>query len=219
MASRIEQIIDEIEDYIRQCKPQAFSSSKIVVNRETMDSLLAELRAKAPEEIRRYQRIISNKEAILADAQTKAEDMIANAQVQKDSLISEHQIMQQAYSQANEIIENANQQAQEILENASRKAQETIDEATNMGNAYRMSAAQYMDDMLRNLESCVSHAADAARVQSEAYIGTMQGFFEQIASNRAELGLPERPEQTDTEELPTEEELPNVDISSSGEMD
>ena len=37
MASRIEQIIDEIEDYIDGCKTQAFAPSKIIVNRETME--------------------------------------------------------------------------------------------------------------------------------------------------------------------------------------
>ena len=30
MASRIEQIIEEIEEYIDGCKPQTFSSSKII---------------------------------------------------------------------------------------------------------------------------------------------------------------------------------------------
>ena len=69
MASRIEQIIEEIEEYIDNCKPQTFSSSKIIVNREEMEELLNELRVKTPEEIKRYQKIISNKEAILADAQ------------------------------------------------------------------------------------------------------------------------------------------------------
>ena len=33
MASRIEQIIDEIEDYIDGCKTQAFAPSKIIVNK------------------------------------------------------------------------------------------------------------------------------------------------------------------------------------------
>ncbi len=62
MASRIEQIIEEIEEYIDGCKPQTFSSSKIIVNREEMEELLNELRIKTPEEIKRYQKIISNKE-------------------------------------------------------------------------------------------------------------------------------------------------------------
>ena len=56
MASRIEQIIDEIEDYIDGCKTQAFAPSKIIVNRETMEELLNELRSKTPDEIKRYQK-------------------------------------------------------------------------------------------------------------------------------------------------------------------
>lgn len=86
MASRIEQIIDEIEDYIDGCKTQAFAPSKIIVNRETMEELLNELRSKTPDEIKRYQKIISNKEAILADAQAKADAIIAQAQVKQMNL-------------------------------------------------------------------------------------------------------------------------------------
>ena len=77
MSSRIEQIIDEIEEYIDGCKYQALSSTKIIVNKDEMEELLNELRTKTPEEIKRYQKIISNKEAILADAQAKADAIIA----------------------------------------------------------------------------------------------------------------------------------------------
>lgn len=48
MSSKIEQIIDEIEEYIDNCKPHNFSSSKIVVNRDEIDELLTELRMKTP---------------------------------------------------------------------------------------------------------------------------------------------------------------------------
>ena len=65
MTSRIEQLIDEIETYIDNCKPQPLSQTKIIVNKEEIDELLRELRSKTPEEIKRYQKIISNKEAIL----------------------------------------------------------------------------------------------------------------------------------------------------------
>ena len=53
-SSRIEQIIEEIEDYIDTCKGPLFSSGdKIVVERERMEELLRELRLKTPEEIKR----------------------------------------------------------------------------------------------------------------------------------------------------------------------
>ena len=40
MASRIEQIIEEIEEYIDGCKFQALSSTKIVVNKEELEEML-----------------------------------------------------------------------------------------------------------------------------------------------------------------------------------
>ena len=72
MSSKIEQLIDEIEEYIDGCKYQALSNTKIIVNKEEIDALLRELRMKTPDEIKRYQKIISQKEAILNDAREKA---------------------------------------------------------------------------------------------------------------------------------------------------
>ena len=78
MSSRIEQIIEEIEEYVDSCKFQPLSSTKIVVNKEELEELLRELRMKTPDEIKRYQKIISNKDAILADAQSKADAIISS---------------------------------------------------------------------------------------------------------------------------------------------
>ena len=82
MSSRIEQIIEEIEEYIDSCKFQPLSTTKIIVNKDQIDELLRELRMKTPDEIKRYQKIIANKDAILADAQQKAESMIEEAHAQ-----------------------------------------------------------------------------------------------------------------------------------------
>lgn len=193
MSSRMEQIIEEIEDYIDGCKTSAISRGKILVNREEIEELLTELRTKTPEEIKRYQKIISNKEAILADAQAKADQIIAQAQIQTNELVSEHQIMQQAYAQANEVVMIATKQAQEILDNA-----------TNDANNIRMGAMQYTDDILKNLESTISHAMDSSKARSDAYMSTLQGFLDVVTTNRAELNPTadiQEETQTDTQEL------------------
>ena len=117
MSSRIEQIIEEIEEYVDSCKFQPLSSTKIVVNKEELEELLRELRMKTPDEIKRYQKIISNKDAILADAQSKADAIIADAKTQAQQMVTESEVMQQAYAQSNELLENTNQQAQEIMDN------------------------------------------------------------------------------------------------------
>lgn len=175
--SRIEQIIEEIETYIDNCKGPLFGSGdKILVNRERMEELLRELRMKTPEEIKRYQKVLANKDAILADAQQKAEAIIAQANIQNQELVNEHEIMQQAYEQANQVIEMATNQAQEILDNATRDA-----------NEIRLGAIQYTDDMLAHLQEMVQRVVDTSNTRYQAMMANFQDFYNVITSNRAEL--------------------------------
>ena len=179
--SRIEQIIEEIEDYIDSCKGPLFGGGdKIVVDRERMEELLRELRMKTPEEIKRYQKILANKDAILADAQQKAEAIIAQANIQNQELVSEHEIMQQAYAQANEIVTQATAQAQEILDNATMDA-----------NTIRVGAIQYTDDLLANAESIIGHTLDSYTTKYDGLINSLQECYDTVRSNRAELDVPE----------------------------
>ena len=176
MSSRIEQLIDEIEDYIESCKPKFMSSTEIIVNKDEIDELLRELRMKTPDEIKRYQKIISNKEAILNDAKAKAEALINEATVHTNELINEHEIMQQAYAQANEVVTMASKQAQEILDNATIEA-----------NELKSQAMQYMDDMLAHLENIISASTQQASSNYDTLIGNLNQYRDIIQSNRIEL--------------------------------
>lgn len=177
MSSRIEQIIEEIEEYIdRDCKYQPLSTTKIIVNKEHLDELLRELRMKTPDEIKRYQKIISNKEAILNDARQKAQALIDNAEVQTTELVSEHQIMQEAYAQAENIVAMATQQAQEVIDNAMIEA-----------NSMKSAAMQYTDSMLANLENILKQSIEISTRDYNTMIGHLQEIDHVVTSNRAEL--------------------------------
>ena len=202
MASKIEQIIDEIEEYIDNCKTYPLSSAKIIVNKDEIEELLGELRSKTPEEIKRYQKIISNKEAILADAQAKADAILAQAQIKTDELINEHQIMQRAYAQANEVVMLATKQAQDIL-----------DTATNDANSIRMGAMQYTDDLLKNPENAIARSMEAARVRHDSYIGSLQEFYDIVSTNRAELN-PTVEEELAPSSASADDDLPLINITS-----
>ena len=202
MSSRIEQIIDEIEEYIESCKFQPLSSTKIVVNKEELDEYIAELRRKTPDEIKRYQKIISNKEAILADAQAKADQIIAQAQIQTNELVSEHQIMQQAYAQANEVVMIATKQAQEIL-----------DTATNEANNIRMSAMAYTDDKLKGLEDVLINTIDTSKARYDNLLNSLQGYLDMVVANRMEL-FPAEPEPVvETKKTKEPEVVEEIDLS------
>ena len=179
MSSKIEQVIGAIEELIDECKYQAFSNTNIIVNKEEIEALLRELKMKTPEEIKRYQKIINNKDAILADANEKAKAIIEAANVHKSELVSEHQIMQQAYAQANEIIQIAQKEAQQVLDNA-----------TNDANAIRTSAIQYTDGLLGNLENIIGHTMDTAGARYQHFVESLEQCYNIVETNRIELNPP-----------------------------
>ncbi len=176
MTSRLEQIIAEIEDYIDNCKTQPMSKGKILVDKDEISELLTELRMKTPEEIKRYQKIIANKDAILQDAQQRADQIVADAQVQTNELVSEHQIMQQAYAQANEVVSIATNQAQDILNRATEDA-----------NAIRTASIEYTDNLLSNLENIMVNAINSTRDRYDAVLGSLQDCYDIVKENRGEL--------------------------------
>lgn len=176
MNSKIEQLIEEIEDYIDSCKFKPLSSTIIMVNKEEIEELLRELKMKTPDEIKRYQKIISNKEAILNDARQKADALINEATIHTNELVNEHEIMQQAYAKANDIVTLATRQAQSIL-----------DSATMQANDFRAQALQYMDESLGSLEDIVTNAMNDASAHYENLLNSMNGYRDLIQSNRAQL--------------------------------
>ncbi|MGN0481968.1 MAG: ATPase [Lachnospiraceae bacterium] len=198
MGSRIENVITEIEEYIDSCKFQPLSSTKIIVNKEEMEELLTELRLKMPEEIKRFQKMISNKEAILAKAQAEADEIVARAQVETNELVNEHQIMQQAYEQANEIVAVATKQAQEIL-----------DSATQDADNIRLGALNYTDQMMQETENILRTALTEGQTQYESLMMSLKKNYDTVVANRQEL-IPEEQspvsQQTETKGDSSEQE-------------
>ncbi|WP_434309042.1 vacuolar family H+-ATPase subunit H [Hominifimenecus sp. rT4P-3] len=175
--SRIEQMIGEIEMYLDSCKSQAFSNSKrIVVEKDVIDEMLVELRLRTPEEIKKYQKIIVNKDAILSDAQAHADAILAEASRQTAELVNEHEIMQQAYAQAEEIVQQAQAQAQKIL-----------DDAVIEANSIRDGSVQYTDSQLEQLESILAHALENSQSRFQSFLNQLQASYDVIVSNRKEL--------------------------------
>ncbi|MBE5964780.1 MAG: ATP synthase F0 subunit B [Lachnospira sp.] len=174
--SRIEQIITEIEEYIDSCKYQPLSSTKILVVKSDMEDLLRELRERIPDEVKKYQRMLSNKDAILANAEAEAQSLINNAQIQTKELVSEHEIMQRAYQEAHEIVTKATLQAQEIL-----------DSATMDANTIREGAIAYTDDMLANLQMIIEHSIDTNKAKYDSLLSSLNKDLDIVINNRMEL--------------------------------
>ena len=189
MQSRMEQLIEEMEQYIASCKPQAFSKENIIVDRYHMEELLDELKRRTPEELKRYQKIMAQKDAILDDARSKAEALVNKATVQTNELVSEHEIMQQAHARAQEV---------ETL--ARQKAQELVDAAAAEANAMRIAAVQYTDELLANIENLMAHAIQTTTGQYENMLTSLNQYRDVVVNNRRELRGDEDEEEYTYEE-------------------
>ncbi len=196
--SRIEQLIEEIEEFIDSCKQKPFSNNIIMVDKVQLEELLSELRHRTPDEIKKYQRIITNKEAILNDAKEKADAMIAEATARTNELVTNHEIVQQAYIQAQDILDQVSMQEQEILdgamaqeqdmlEKATNQAQEIIDNAVADANNIRSSAISYTDEMLNNLQVIIGHTLENVQGNVENLLTSMRDSYDIVTTNRNEL--------------------------------
>lgn len=208
MISKIEQMIEEIEEYIGNCKYQPLSNTKIVVNREHIEELLAELKEKTPDEIERHRKIVNNKEAIIAKAHKDAEEIRRRATEQSELIISEHQLVEKAYAQANDMLRKAQGDAQNIA----MQAQEYDKEM-------RIGAVLYTDEMLNGMQEMITAAISDIEAKYAAFLSSMQGFANTLAENRKTLAP--LLEEESLEELldPTAEQVqqqgPKTDMAAS----
>ncbi|MBH1939713.1 ATPase [Mobilitalea sibirica] len=175
-ASRIEQLIEDIYEFVESCRMQPLSSTKVIVPKDELYDLLDELRLRTPDEIKRYQKIIANRDAILSDAEEKAESILAQTREKAKQLLNEHEIMQQAYYEANEMIMQASQEADRIRSDAQREADQI-----------RTGALVYSNDVLTEVERTLANAYDNALTRYDSFIGALKGNLEIVGHNKREL--------------------------------
>jgi len=165
-----------------------------VVNKDEIEELLEELKMKTTGEIKKYQRMLANKNGILEDAKQRAENIIAKATEQASALINDHEIMQQAYIQGNDMVVQAQEQAQKIIAEANADA-----------DAIRMGAIQYTDSLLVNVQNTITYSMENITMRYEAYMKLLQKTLEMVVANRNELNVPQ-PHQTSQAKTPVQQQ-------------
>lgn len=170
--SRIEEKIDDIFGFVESCKMSALSPTKVLVPKNELYDLLDDLQREAPEEIKRCQKMLRQRDAILDDAEKKASGLLSDAQEQYKALVEEHAIMQEAYHQAELTVQQAHEEAEQIIANARAQAAE-------IGRG----AIFYTEDLLSTAEKSIMAAYETSVNNARA----LQSHLELIQQNKAEL--------------------------------
>jgi len=189
-SSKIEDLIEQIYEFVEGCKMQPLSSTKVIVPKDELYDLLDELRLRTPDEVKKFQKIIANRDAILSDAENKANAMLEDAKVQKEQMISEHEIMTSAYTRADDVINQATAQAKQIVDDASQQADEI-----------RSGAMNYTKDMLASLESVLKNAVADSQNYYGGLIQALQTNLDTVQGNQHELAGEMNPNLDPVEEI------------------
>lgn len=172
----IEDVMNDIEDFLASCRPAGLSSNKIAVPRDEFEDLFGELKIKIPAEIDRCKKIMRNKEAILMNARKEADTILAETNITAQQMVSETLIMQQA-----------NQQAYEIVEMAKAQANEIVSTAVEQSNEIRLGSMQYTNDIMMGLRNYVEATMEAERANYENLLATLNNDYVVANANLDEI--------------------------------
>ena len=172
----VEEMINEIEIFIDNCKYQPLSSNKIVVPKDEMERLLSELKLKLPSEIERCKKIMRNKEAILASARTRSDAIISESVNEANRLVDSNHITELANIRANEILDAARQEADRILADANAEA-----------NEVRLGAMSYTRQKLSDMRDFFAATLEADRENYKNLVDSLENSVFTLETNMSEV--------------------------------
>ncbi|MBI2757534.1 MAG: ATPase [Chloroflexi bacterium] len=134
------QLIDRLEELFNQAKAVPFTHN-VLVDEERMLEIIDQMRIVIPEEVKKAQQIIGQRDRFLAQAQEEADRTIALARDRSDQMVQKDLVTQEA-----------NRRAEQILAQARADAEAT-----------RRDADDYVVDTLVNLQDALEKTLNQVR--------------------------------------------------------
>lgn len=114
-------LIDRLEELLNQSRPLWFTHN-VIVDEDRMLDLIDQMRVAIPDEIKKAQQVLAQKNRILAQAQEEANRTVAIAREKSEQLLERDAIVQSASARAEEILN----QARADVENTRHEADDYV---------------------------------------------------------------------------------------------
>jgi cell division septum initiation protein DivIVA len=110
-------LIDRLEELFNESRPIWFTHS-VVMDEDRLLDLIDQMRVAIPEEIKKSQQLLSQKDRILAQAQEEANRTIGLAREKADKMVEKDPITQAAQVRADQIIDQTRQECEQMKRDA-----------------------------------------------------------------------------------------------------
>jgi cell division septum initiation protein DivIVA len=118
-------LVDRLEELFNNSKPIPLSRSVVVDENSFMD-IIDQMRISIPDEIKKAQQVIAQKDRILAQAQEEANRTVSIAREKSERMVEKSDIYQSAQTKADDITRQAQLVAQQTQHDADRYVADTL---------------------------------------------------------------------------------------------
>jgi hypothetical protein len=118
-------LVDRLEELFNESRPLPFTHN-VVVNEDRMLDLIDQMRVSIPEEIKKAQQLVAQRDRLLAQAQEEANRTLALAREKSDQMIERDAIVADAKIRAEQIIQQAHIDNQQDRLEADTYVMETL---------------------------------------------------------------------------------------------
>lgn len=118
-------LVDRLEELFNESRPVWFTHS-VIVDEDRLLDLIDQMRITIPEEIKKAQQLLSQKDRILAQAQEEANRTIALAREKSDKMVEKDPVTQAAQVRADQLINQAKSECVQIKKESDEYALQTL---------------------------------------------------------------------------------------------
>jgi len=118
-------LVDRLEELFNQSRPIWLTHS-VIVDEDRMLDIIDQMRVAIPEEIKKAQSIITQRDRILAQAKEEANRTISLAREKAEKSLTDNEMIQSAKIKADQIIEQAHKEAAESQREADKYILDTL---------------------------------------------------------------------------------------------
>jgi cell division septum initiation protein DivIVA len=118
-------LVDRLEELFNESRPVWFTHS-VIVDEDRLLDLIDQMRITIPEEIKKSQQLLSQRDRILAQAQEEANRTIALAREKSDKLVEKDSVTQAAQVRADQLIAQAKNECAQTKKDADEYVLQTL---------------------------------------------------------------------------------------------
>ncbi len=119
------QLIDRLEEVFNESRAIPLTHS-VIVDEDRMLDIIDQMRVTIPEEVKKAQQVLAQRDRILAQAQEEAERTVQLARERAEQMVQREIIVQEAQKQAEQILAQAQLEAEDIRREADAYALQSL---------------------------------------------------------------------------------------------